>query len=530
MKFFKSGFYLIALAFFILVSFQIGGYLQDKENRTKTISGKTNIEDTSDSRKKTASNNFTLEKLSHIPNNAPLKIEKKYDAPVLSRGKSGEWDSVDLLNPSVIKKGNTYYNYYSGYDGNVWRTGLATSADGINWSKYDKNPVLDISTDSWDSTYIAANGAAIEFNGKILYLYHGKPKDGPPAIGLAQSEDGFSFKKHNVPVLTAGDKHSWDSNGVADPYVIEHNGMLYMYFLGMDEMQVQRLGIARSEDGIKWEKIGKPIMDVGPKGSFDENGLGEPSVIYYAPYFYMLYTGRAADEKRDIGVAISLDGVNWKKLNYNGLFNDRKIDTWDGSVICDTTILLENESGLLNVWYGGGNKPEPAQNLNGDVGLFKMNIKQNREMSFFDPNNFSTKDINSKDLLKGSYEIDVDQEKKYVWVSKEASISLQKTQDKNHGLIIKGYVPFSMHKKSKEDLASLDIAILLNGKELHVEKFNEDRSFEINLDESKIKDVTGKSDFVNIEIKSSNEFVPAKVGQGNDNRGLSFILNYVGLH
>lgn len=186
---------------------------------------------------------------------------------------------------------------------------MSYGVNGQKWSKYEKNPILDVSQNSWDSTYIAANGSAIVFNGKTLYFYQGRSykysfsdRDG--------TIRGFSkFYYNEFAVLTVGEKHSWDSNGVADPYVIEHNGILYMYYLGMEEMQVQRLGGAYSTDGINWVKGAYPIMDDGSKGSFDENGLGEPSVVYNVPYFYMLYTGRESDEKRDIGTAISLDGV-----------------------------------------------------------------------------------------------------------------------------------------------------------------------------------------------------------------------------
>ena len=38
--------------------------------------------------------------------------------PVLARGGNGDWDSTDVLNPSVIRWKNGYLNLYSGFDGN----------------------------------------------------------------------------------------------------------------------------------------------------------------------------------------------------------------------------------------------------------------------------------------------------------------------------------------------------------------------------------------------------------------------------
>ena len=320
---------------------------------------------------------FYLEKPAKLPGSAPFKIIKKFSKPVLNRGGKGEWDGVDLLNPSVIYKDNIYYNYYSGFDGSVWRTGLATSIDGLKWNKFEKNPILDISNSGWDSEYIAANGCAIEIDGKIYYYYQSKKKKGPTQIGLAISEDGKKFVKYqNNPVVSVGVNHAWDSLVVADPYVFKYKGYYYMYYLGMDKLFIQRIGVAVSKDGITWEKsVLNPVLDMGVRDAFDENGVGEPSVVYRKPYFYMIYTGRARNEVRDIGVAISLDGIYWKKLSTNGIFRRRNKYSWDSAVICDSTLLFDKDNKNLLIWYGGGNKPHPAENINGEVGFIVADIQ-----------------------------------------------------------------------------------------------------------------------------------------------------------
>ena len=76
---------------------------------------------------------------------APLGPETQWQVrpePVLSPGPTGTWDSVDVLNPSVVKVGETFYNFYSGFDGKTWHTGLATSADGTSWDKQGSEPVI----------------------------------------------------------------------------------------------------------------------------------------------------------------------------------------------------------------------------------------------------------------------------------------------------------------------------------------------------------------------------------------------------
>jgi hypothetical protein len=69
------------------------------------------------------------------------------NATVLSRGAGGTWDSFNL-DPffGLIVDNGTWYGLYLGSNQDVstgpFSTGLATSSDGINWTKYAGNPVL----------------------------------------------------------------------------------------------------------------------------------------------------------------------------------------------------------------------------------------------------------------------------------------------------------------------------------------------------------------------------------------------------
>ena len=395
---------------------------------------------------------------------------------------------------------------------------MAISTDGVSWVKEDQ-PVLDIRENNWDNSYIAANGAAINLGNKIYYYYQGVNSDlGYSEIGLAISSDSKHFdSRTDTAVIQCGNEGEWDCHGVADPYVFSFGGNLYMYYLGMDELNIQRLGVAKSTDGKNWIKYkNNPIMDVGVKGAFDENGLGEPSVIYKAPYFYMLYTGRNILEQRNIGVAISLDGVNWKKLNYDGIFNLNE-NSWDNQVICDTTI-LENENGNYTVWYGGGNVAEPAENLNGKIGSFEIAFEGVDDATKFDPNNWQNELISSTDFVHGSYAIEGEEENKSVWVADDVNLVLSndKTMDK---VIIKGYV--NMELLNQAGITEQKFDFYLNGKKVHSEAVKESGIVEFELDK-KMSD-----DFIIIEIKTSGYVNPSKEGIGGDQRKLSWMLRLV---
>jgi len=63
--------------------------------------------------------------------------------PVLDPGSSNSWDYPGVGAPSVIYDGFRFHMFYDGGVFVAWRIGYAWSTDGSNWTKYDKNPVLD---------------------------------------------------------------------------------------------------------------------------------------------------------------------------------------------------------------------------------------------------------------------------------------------------------------------------------------------------------------------------------------------------
>jgi predicted GH43/DUF377 family glycosyl hydrolase len=283
--------------------------------------------------------------------------------PVLTRGTPGDWDAGDVLNPSVIRQGDAYYNLYSGYDGKTWHTGLAVSADGISWHKEGR--ILSPDPHTWEGDSIAGNGSAIaDETGGILYYYQA---GSAVRIGLARSANGHQWQKNGAPVLDVGPRGSWDERGVADPYVIRAGRNYYMFYLGMDRARRQRLGVAMSDDGLTWHKLrSNPILELGNYGAFDESGLGEPAVWISHGYYWMLYTGRDRNEIRRLGMARSLNGVAWEKLPV--VFAGG--EAWDSKVLCDPSVLVEN--GRVRVWFGGGDVARPDQNIHGQVGLAEM--------------------------------------------------------------------------------------------------------------------------------------------------------------
>ena len=275
--------------------------------------------------------------------------------PILS---PGDWDSCDVLNPSVAKFAGTYYNLYSAFDGRTWHTGLATSADGVRWAKQGK--VLSPDSSTWEGNYIAANGSVLAFRGELWYWYQAGNRANP-RIGLARSTDGKAWRKEAQPVLGLGPYMSWDERAVADPFVMQLDGWLYLYYLGQNRAAMQQLGLARSRDGVHWQKLRSNPMVAIPApgtGSPAENGLGEPAVWQRGGAYWMLSTGRDTHENRTLQLMRSSDGVHW---TVQGAAM-RGMTAWNAKVLCDATVLGDR------FWFGGGDVASPDENLHGQIG------------------------------------------------------------------------------------------------------------------------------------------------------------------
>jgi predicted GH43/DUF377 family glycosyl hydrolase len=292
--------------------------------------------------------NFTLPTLSGGSGHLRIWFDE-YGEPVMPRG---QWR--DVLNPSAVGQSHIYY---SGWDGRTWHTGDAVREDAYRWK--DLGPVLSPDPRTWEGSYIAANGSALAVNGAVWYWYVAGERE-KPRIGLARS-----WHKEARPVLEAGPYMSWDEKGVADPDVVRIGSTFYMYYLGQDRAARQRIGVARSSDGIHWQKLAaNPVLEIGEPGAFDENGLGEPAVWQQRGFYWMLYTGRGAGEVRQLGLARSTDGVHWSKMR--DVFAGSH--AWDSKVMCDPSVEVIDDSQVA-VWFGGGNVARPDENLNGQIGF-----------------------------------------------------------------------------------------------------------------------------------------------------------------
>jgi len=174
-----------------------------------------------------------------------------FNDPALYTGSSGEWDSYAVTDGVVLKENNSYKMYYRGtnvHDGYA-AIGLAISSDGINWEKYSNSVMTP------EGNEIAIGPEDIIKVNSEYYLYYNMLNNGKLAIGLAFSNDGINWTRYQGnPIMYP--TSSWEGNGTYFSSIIYENGIYKMVYTNA-YASIGAFGKAISLDGINWEKVGE---------------------------------------------------------------------------------------------------------------------------------------------------------------------------------------------------------------------------------------------------------------------------------
>ncbi|MGI5864293.1 MAG: hypothetical protein ACOX6T_19875 [Myxococcales bacterium] len=167
---------------------------------------------------------------------------------VLGAGAQGAFDSLSVLYPSVVQEVSGYSLFYTGFNGQTYAIGRALSADGREWSREPVTPVLSAgAAQEFDNTAVAqprvlrtSAGYLMWFSGYDTSLTN----PGPYRVGLARSDDGVSWTKVGVSLDLSAAGHDACSTRDAAPFVWQ--GAWRMVYVGMGTDYRYRLLLADS--------------------------------------------------------------------------------------------------------------------------------------------------------------------------------------------------------------------------------------------------------------------------------------------
>jgi hypothetical protein len=260
---------------------------------------------------------------------------------------------------------NSYVMWYEGSNAGGQKheqVGRATSADGLTWTK-DAAPVLSHTGINGTFDKNGVGDPSVLFDGVTYRMWYAGRENAATKnkIGLATSTDGITWTRSpSNPVLipTGG---TFDTVGVSGPQVIFDAGTstFHMWYTGLDGTGVTRIGHATSPDGIAWTKTAGAVLNAGSAGAFDAFGAKLCAVIQDGVSYRMWYvgldvTGPAGRQKLGYASAAVADlGVNWTKFSGNPVLGAGAAGAFDEKSLWSPFVLRDN--GVFRMWYGGEN-------------------------------------------------------------------------------------------------------------------------------------------------------------------------------
>ena len=260
----------------------------------------------------------------------------------------GGADVGSYFDPCVIKVNNVFYMYVSCRKNKSIE--LFISTDGVAWMF--KGIVLSgLEENCWcervNRPYV------IYLDNKFLLWFTGQDKQYISSIGFAISNDGLLFSKREAPVLKS--ELSFEGKSVMNPVVrfFPENGIFKMWYSSGDSYEPDIICYAESFDGITWsKKTDAPVLLPGTH-KWDLKKVSVGDVVCLNDEYFLFYIGYSNIDTARICVAKSNDGINWEKDSSGPLISPSK-NSWDADSCYRPSVLFDGNK--WTIWYNGRKK------------------------------------------------------------------------------------------------------------------------------------------------------------------------------
>ena len=231
-----------------------------------------------------------------------VAFERHKDNPIWE--KKGNWQHF-LRDVRVYQfEGEEgYWLYYSDGDRHL---DLAHSTDGIHWKNSPHNPILTVSQ-PWEG--LVMQESVLKLGPRKWCMWYSTYSGKPRVTGLATSTDGVHWTKHKGnPIFLTGKPGQWDDYSAFQPSVFRQDGYFHMIYTGSNAKNKTgyRAGYAWSKDGIHWTKSpDNPVFVPGPKGAWNAGKVSCHQIDRAGPGAYRVYfAGAPAPRATYIGIGV----------------------------------------------------------------------------------------------------------------------------------------------------------------------------------------------------------------------------------
>ncbi|QNN23769.1 family 43 glycosylhydrolase [Planctomycetales bacterium ZRK34] len=270
--------------------------------------------------------------------------------------------------PAVVRFNGKYWLYYSvppykGKPGAGWTIGVATSDNLVDWTKAGE---LHNTGEPERKGFTAPGAIVLDNKVHLFYQTYGNGKH--DAICHAWSEDGLNFTRNpSNPIFTpTGD---WTCGRAIDADAIVFKDRLLLYWATRDpQMKIQMQGVSAAPlnsdfSREKWTQLNPdgPILKPTVPTALDDANLDlawegdcieAAAMALHNGRLYMFYAGNYNNHPQQIGVAVSDDGVKFKRLSDKPLIPNGPPGSWNHSE-SGHPFLFQDEDGQDYLFYQG---------------------------------------------------------------------------------------------------------------------------------------------------------------------------------
>jgi hypothetical protein len=234
----------------------------------------------------------------------------------------------------------------------VFTLGLATSTDGVTYSKHPASPVYSYGNDRESiltpSLLRRGDGSLLREDGRLRMWFSAADLtsgSGRHVLRETTSIDGLSWSPPSerqlegayAPTVFRVDDiyRMWYTDVTADPWCIRH---------------------AQSVDGRSWRASPDPALRVDQ--AWEVGRLFYPTVLAIDGLYLMWYGSYwgPSMEKTALGLAISQDGLKWRKNPCNPVFRPEERREWESHYTTSQSV-LRLADGSWRLWYASRTRP-----------------------------------------------------------------------------------------------------------------------------------------------------------------------------
>ena len=199
----------------------------------------------------------------------------------LAADPSSGWED-DLNRSCTVKKDGVWHMWYTGQANGGSKIGYATSTDGVRFARVRREPVL---VPEKDYEKLSTMNPYVRWDEKrrIWRMWYAAGETYEPnVLCYAESKDGLNWKKWDGnPMFGHGEVQSWDRDrvGACEVHPLP-DGRWAMFYIGYSDIDTARIGCAISADGITdWKRLDQNPIVAPDLCLWDASATYKPSVV-----------------------------------------------------------------------------------------------------------------------------------------------------------------------------------------------------------------------------------------------------------